>query len=487
MKKLQSIAIVALMATVMATTLCGCPQSGQLQCWLWSTDADTGVQTAYPVGNFSGIDAPYGAYLHFDGGRVDTAKSWVDYQITGRAEPVRLNLVTTEKAEDGAEKCLSCTGHLVVGLVAIAGHTVPAIVDAVANAREQWFDIVVPMGPVVETATLQVTTETGDQFVIVLFGEADGYTPPAENDYRLTVKVQGQGVVEVEALDKNGVPYSVAEVSTSKIFDVDADSDVYFTAKPASGWRFEKWLVNGSSEGTTSNTEAMVTMEGNVELIAVFVEESAPADKTAPVITLKGENPVNLTVGQAWSDPGATATDAEDGECNVSTSGSVNTGAAGTYTITYSAADKSGNQASATRTVVVRNADNPQPGTTPKMTYTLASNGSLQQAFTQDGCTLQQCWLGFPTSKSWSDVDVMGTMFMVGQQPLLFVETAANGSTTVTLSNASFSPGFTARAVPYIKMKGESTRLYGNTGIVAGYLGSTKLTRSDGDNYDLSL
>lgn len=369
----------AITAIAIATALCGCPQSGNLACWLWNTDADTGVQTAYPVGNFSGIDAPNGAYFHFDGGKVDTGKSWVDYQVTGRAEPVRLNLVTTEKAEDGSEKCLSCTGHVVVGLIAIAGHTVPAIVDAVANAKEEWFDIVVPMGAVVETATLKVTTTGGDQFVVVLYGEASGITPPAENDYRLTVKVQGQGVVEVEALDENGVPYSVAEVSTSKVFDVDADSDVYFTAKPASGWRFEKWLVNGSSEGTTSNTEAMVTMEGDTELIAVFVEMSAPVDTTAPVITLNGSNPVNLTVGATWTDPGATATDAVDGVCVVSSSGSVNTGVAGTYTITYNAADRSGNQASATRTVVVSTGTTP---TTP-IVGTLSWNGNqLTASFT---------------------------------------------------------------------------------------------------------
>ena len=479
----------------MIATLCGCPQSGQIQCWLWNTDSETGVQTAYPVENFNGIDAPYGAYLHFEGGKIDAGKSWVDYQMVGRDDPVRLNLINpnnkNKKSEYGVEKCSTCTANVVVGLVAIAGYTVPAIVDAVESAREQWFDVVVPMGPVVETATLQVTTKTGEQFVVVLFGEAYDITPPAENAFRLTVKVQGEGVVEVEALDENGVPYSVAEVSTSKVFNADANSDVYFTAKPAtSGWRFEKWLVTGDSgetwHGDWRKPEAMVTMESDVEVIAVFVEISAPVDTTAPVITLNGSNPIQLTVGQTFTDPGATAVDAVDGVCNVSVSGTVNTGVAGTYTLTYSAADRSGNQASVTRTVVVSMAPNPE--TTPKMTYTLTANGSLQQEFTQDGCTLQQCWINFPSNKTWMDVDVMGTMFMVGQNPLLFVEAKVNGTTVAPLSNSAFVPGFTARAVPYIKMKGSSTRLYANTGIVAGYnAAGTRLTRSDGDNYDLSL
>lgn len=340
----------ALVAVAMATALCGCPNNaGNLTCWLWNTD-ETGVQTATPVGNFSGIDAPAGGpYFHFEGGKADASESWVDYQVVGRDEPVRLNLINpnNDKSEDGVEKCSTCTAHVVVGLVAIMGYTVPAIVDAVESASEQWFDVVVPMGPVVETATLQVTTTRGDQFVIVMYGEASGITPPAEDDYRLTVKVQGQGSVAIDGVDD--------EVTSSAVFDVNANTDVYFTAQPDNGWRFEKWLVNGSSEGTTPNAEAMVTMESDVEVIAVFVEESAPADTIAPVITLNGSNPVNLTVGATWTDPGATAVDAVDGICNVSVSGTVNTGAAGTYTITYSAADRSGNQATATRTVVVEN------------------------------------------------------------------------------------------------------------------------------------
>ena len=64
--------------------------------------------------------------------------------------------------------------------------------------------------------------------------------------------------------------------------------------------------------------------------------DTGAADRTAPVITINGSATVNHEQGTAYTDQGATATDAVDGTVSVSTSGSVGT-AAGTYTITYSA------------------------------------------------------------------------------------------------------------------------------------------------------
>ncbi|MBT8083517.1 MAG: DUF5011 domain-containing protein, partial [Gammaproteobacteria bacterium] len=76
------------------------------------------------------------------------------------------------------------------------------------------------------------------------------------------------------------------------------------------------------------------------------------ADRTAPVITMSGSSTVNHEQGTAYTDPGATATDAVDGSVPVTTSGSVGA-AAGTYTLTYTATDSAGNRATATRTVIV--------------------------------------------------------------------------------------------------------------------------------------
>jgi hypothetical protein len=58
--------------------------------------------------------------------------------------------------------------------------------------------------------------------------------------------------------------------------------------------------------------------------------------------------------GVPYVDAGATAVDAYDGPCEVLTSGAVNVDRRGTYVITYTAVDRSGNVGRAYRKVVVR-------------------------------------------------------------------------------------------------------------------------------------
>ena len=84
-------------------------------------------------------------------------------------------------------------------------------------------------------------------------------------------------------------------------------------------------------------------------------DSSSPTDKdtTKPVITLNGSNPVNLTVGNNYTEAGATATDNIDGTVTVTLTGSVDTSTVATYTISYSASDAAGNTATTTRTVIV--------------------------------------------------------------------------------------------------------------------------------------
>jgi hypothetical protein len=75
-----------------------------------------------------------------------------------------------------------------------------------------------------------------------------------------------------------------------------------------------------------------------------------------PVITVLGSNPFNMTVNTTFTDPGATALDAEDGDLTtaIATTGTVNTSVIGTYTITYNVTDSGGLTAvSRTRTVNV--------------------------------------------------------------------------------------------------------------------------------------
>ena len=75
-------------------------------------------------------------------------------------------------------------------------------------------------------------------------------------------------------------------------------------------------------------------------------------DTTAPVIEV-GEIHVNVGDGIAWKKQ-ATVTDNSDGKIDIKVdSSAVNTSAAGTYSVTYTATDESGNSSSATATVIV--------------------------------------------------------------------------------------------------------------------------------------
>ena len=83
-------------------------------------------------------------------------------------------------------------------------------------------------------------------------------------------------------------------------------------------------------------------------------------DTIAPVITILGDNPAYVELGSPYNDAGATATDAS-GEIEVTSTGidEVDTSKLGTYTITYSAEDTSGNIRTAARIVVVRDTTAP--------------------------------------------------------------------------------------------------------------------------------
>src|SRR3989339_251165 len=79
-------------------------------------------------------------------------------------------------------------------------------------------------------------------------------------------------------------------------------------------------------------------------------------DNVKPIISLLGSNPVNLIVGDSYSDAGATASDDVDGNltANIVTSNTVNANVVGSYTVTYNVVDAAGNIATqVSRTVNV--------------------------------------------------------------------------------------------------------------------------------------
>lgn len=104
----------------------------------------------------------------------------------------------------------------------------------------------------------------------------------------------------------------------------------------------------------TSNNETKITRTITSE------------DKTLPTITLKGSTNQTIYLGNTWKEPGYTAYDNCDNDItnNVVSSGVVNSNKLGSYKITYTVKDLSGNQTTINRTVkVISKPSNPSSQT----------------------------------------------------------------------------------------------------------------------------
>jgi hypothetical protein len=156
-------------------------------------------------------------------------------------------------------------------------------------------------------------------------------------------------------------------------------------------------LYNGWQNGTYTNYGVMLRPYSNGNIFDVFrsteysdanyrpqlVITATAGSNTPPVITLSGANPLSLTVGQSFVEPGYTALDAEEGNITsrVVVSGSVNTSTAGTYTLYYNVSDSKGLAATqVTRTVIVT-------AQVSTLTGSCAVNGLLTPVTLQAGNT----------------------------------------------------------------------------------------------------
>ena len=186
---------------------------------------------------------------------------------------------------------------------------------------------------------------------------AKGNFDPASNSVSVVGNFNGFSTTADVAAPAPGVGASV--YSATLVLDGPQSGNIeykFFNNKsgaPNSGYEITRENANrtfatvGLGENLTETTVSAVPLFSN-------------DDGVGPTLSLNGSTPVNLNVGESFTDEGATATDAQDGACMVNTTGSVNTSTPGTYTLTYTSFDVAGNTsvpASVTRTIVVAAAD----------------------------------------------------------------------------------------------------------------------------------
>lgn len=113
------------------------------------------------------------------------------------------------------------------------------------------------------------------------------------------------------------------------------------------------------------NPDGTVGIGGGSNPTPEAASSTPSGNTTPPVVTLTGSATVQLTVGDSWTDPGATAEDDTDGDLTgeIQETGSVDTAIAGLYTLTYSVTDAAGNTGSVSRLVSVLAATSTSPAT----------------------------------------------------------------------------------------------------------------------------
>ncbi len=110
--------------------------------------------------------------------------------------------------------------------------------------------------------------------------------------------------------------------------------------------------VNTSVLGSYTISYAYTDSSGNIA--TPITRTVIVQDTTAPVLTLTGDANVYVEIGTTYTELGATSLDDVDGIISVVTTGTVDVNTLGTYTITYTSTDSSGNVSTITRNVIVQ-------------------------------------------------------------------------------------------------------------------------------------
>jgi hypothetical protein len=145
---------------------------------------------------------------------------------------------------------------------------------------------------------------------------------------------------------EGGDPYTELGASAADIVDGDLSGSIVIDAS----------AVNTSVPGSYGVTYDVSDTRGNNA--ATVTRTVSVVDTAAPVITLLGNNPQVIYVGDPYTELGATAADIVDGDLRdsiVINASSVDTTTVGSYVVTYNVSDNGGNPAEeVTRTVNVQ-------------------------------------------------------------------------------------------------------------------------------------
>ncbi|CAG5080768.1 DUF5011 domain-containing protein [Parvicella tangerina] len=207
-------------------------------------------------------------------------------------------------------------------------------------------------------------------------------------------------------------------------------------------------------------------MDGDAENYSSEAKKDDGSCVYAPTITLNGQSTITLSVGDTYTELGATAENADGSTAEVTVDNSdVNTSQVGTYTVTYSAENEHG-EALVTRTVIVEinqssylvnwAVDCPDCGTT---TFPLAdptvTAGATESDLLLDGF--------FTLVGGTAEATISGTSITFPQQTISITggQIDFSGTGTMNSSGTAFTVDFTYdNTVPLVGGSGTATATY---------------------------
>ena len=200
-------------------------------------------------------------------------------------------------------------------------------------------------------------------------------------------------------------------------------------------------------------------------------------DNTSPVITLLGTATTTVEVGNSYTDPGVVGTDNYDSDSaitsGINSSGTVDTSSLGSYLVTYTVSDSSGNAATpVSRTVQVVDSTEPSISLVGDASMTI----SYQSSFVDPGATATDNYDNNITSSIQVTGSVNENILATYTLSYNVSDSSGNDATTVTrqVTVADTTP-------PLITILGDET-IYLAIGDSYSDAGATAL-----DNYDLDI
>ncbi len=182
----------------------------------------------------------------------------------------------------------------------------------------------------------EITLTEGSNTITATARDAAGNTS-AEVSITVTLDIRAPVITLTGANPQSiVVGGTYTELGATAVDNVDGDISSYI---------FIDSSVNTDVLGSYTVTYSVSDAAGNVAV--PLTRTVNVVDATTPVITLIGDNPQIIEVGTAYTELGATAVDDVDGDIssNIVINSTVDANTVGSYTVTYSVSDATGNEA----------------------------------------------------------------------------------------------------------------------------------------------